>query len=529
VIGLAPKANVLVYQGPNNSTNTLPGSGPYDVYQTIISQDKAQVISSSWGECESQDGTASQQAENTLFQEAATQGESVFAASGDSGSEDCTNGNGVAQPGLAADDPATQPFVTSTGGTHLATLGPPPTETVWNDPATAAVCGYYPTPLPVPVPTACGGGGGISDFWKMPSYQASTPGVINSDSSGTPCGATAGGYCREVPDVAADADPATGYTIYYDGDGTATDSTAWQAVGGTSAAAPLWAALMADTNASAACHGSAIGFANPALYGTAAHEYAGRFNDVVSGNNDILGSSGGLYPAGPGYDMASGLGTPNATGLAAALCMPTVAVTAPGAQRTRIHRRVAVQVSASDSSDYALSYSASGLPKGLWIGPRTGRISGTPKHVGFYRVTVRAADPRGSSGSVRFRWIVSGLPSVSHTSLARAPRLAFTVSAGKDAPKLRKLVIGLPRGLSFSRRGGVSLRGPSGHKVRGALKVSGGRLVISLASGVTQIRVVIGTPRLVAGRLRTGRRSVTLRLTDLSGQTTALKFRVRAS
>src|ERR1019366_710847 len=115
------------YEGPNTN------SGAYDTYSQIVTDNTAQVVSTSWGLCESQAGSTAASAENTLFQEAATQGQSIFAAAGDNGTADCTdtNGNPIAQP--AVDDPASQPYVTGVGGTSLTSVGPPPTETVWND------------------------------------------------------------------------------------------------------------------------------------------------------------------------------------------------------------------------------------------------------------------------------------------------------------------------------------------------------------------------------------------------------------
>ncbi len=156
VIGLAPKAAISVYEGPN------AGSGLYDTYSDAISQDQASVISTSWGECESQLGSAAATSENTLFEEAAAQGQAVFAAAGDSGSEDCGSGKGKSAAALAVDDPASQPFVTGVGGTTLSTLGPPPVQTVWNAASTVRGCSHGP----------CGGGaggGGISSVWPMPA------------------------------------------------------------------------------------------------------------------------------------------------------------------------------------------------------------------------------------------------------------------------------------------------------------------------------------------------------------------------
>jgi len=286
VIGLVPGANVKIYDGPNG------GGGPYQTLAAIVNDPSpAQVVSDSWGLCEPTvqgEGSLTTD-EYALFEQAAVQGQSVLAASGDDGSEDC----GTAS--LAVDDPASQPYVTGVGGTALTATGTPPSESAWNT---------------IPSLGANGGasGGGISTLWTMPGYQADSnvAGVVNTYSSGTPCGASSG-YCREVPDVAADADPQTGYVIYYGG--------AWGVYAGTSAAAPFWAGLIALADASGAgscAPGSPLGFLNPNLYAIAAGPgSADAFNDITSGDNNPSGS--GDYPATTGYDLTTGLGTPIAT------------------------------------------------------------------------------------------------------------------------------------------------------------------------------------------------------------------------
>ena len=232
---------------------------------------------------------------------------------------------------MAVDDPASQPFVTGVGGTEITALGPPPSETAWN---TGPDCCFG------------AGGGGISLAHAMPSYQADAAdsvGVVNADSSGTPCG-NAGGYCREVPDVSALAGPFP-YEFYFKG--------SWGSWGGTSLSAPLWAALVTLANASSACNQESVGFANPTLYALAKTD-PGAFHDVTSGNNDLTGKNGGLYPALAGYDMASGLGTPNGAVLPAGLCANgspnTVSVTNPGQQQSEVGQSVSHQITATDST-----------------------------------------------------------------------------------------------------------------------------------------------------------------------------------
>ena len=379
VIGLAPDATIDVYQAPDN------GAGEIYDFTAIVDDDTDQVISTSWGAgCDTDQSQALVDGESAIFEQAAIQGQSVFAAAGDSGSTAC--GFDTAP---AVDDPASQPFVTGVGGLTLSSTSYPPVETVWNDAGGA-------------------GGGGISSNWAMPSYQSSAPAslnVINSLSSGSPCGAPSGSYCREVPDVSADADTYTGYLVYYDG--------SWQGIGGTSAAAPLWAAFTALVDASSSCGDGSnpIGFANPLLYNAAASAYSSDFTDVTSGNNDYTYDeyTGGLYPAGVGYDMASGLGSPNGATLPAALCTGNsgLTVASPGSQTSTLGTPVSLQIGAVHSPfGETLTYSASGLPAGLSINSVSGLISGAATTLGTGSVSVTVTDTSGDSGSTSFTWTV---------------------------------------------------------------------------------------------------------------------------
>jgi subtilase family serine protease len=294
VIALAPKASLLVYGAPpgNYALSTV------DEYTAIIDDDAAEVVSASYGLCEAYVQAAYPglvAAENTVFTQAAVEGISVLAASGDTGSEGCLRSDNSKALGVL--DPAAQPFVTAVGGTQLTKLGPAPTERVWNQAKVGAA------------------GGGVSRVWARPSWQKGR-GVISKYSSGKPCGVTAG-YCREVPDVSASAADPDGYLIRWAG--------RWLAVGGTSAATPLWAALIADIDSeqSPAIH---LGFLNPQLYSLP----KGTLNDITTGNSDFTRTHRGRYPATAGYDLGSGLGTPIATKLAKALRPPIVFAGSPG-------------------------------------------------------------------------------------------------------------------------------------------------------------------------------------------------------
>ncbi len=294
VAGLAPNASIRVYEAPNTVAGDLANWGG------IVNQDAAKVVSTSWGTCEANAaGLGLISGENTLFQQAAAQGQTIVVAAGDTGSEACFNSSQ-----LAVQDPVSQPFVTGVGGTQLTAVGPPPTENVWNGKFGA-------------------GGGGVSSRWTMPSWQKG-PGVIEPGlSSGGPCSAPAGQYCREVPDVSALASASPGYAFYCTAGDCAPNGKpyGWGNFLGTSFATPLWAAMLADINQSCA---TPVGFINPAIYKAASSPDTNPFNDITVGNNDFTGTNSGDYPAGPGYDMASGLGTPNAHLLQAALgCHPT--------------------------------------------------------------------------------------------------------------------------------------------------------------------------------------------------------------
>jgi subtilase family serine protease len=521
VIGLAPQAKVVVYEGPNS------GAGPYDTFSAIISQHLAQVVTASWGQCEPLNGFSEAQAESTLFQQAAAEGMSIVSASGDDGAEDCWSPESPQQVAPAVDDPSSQPYVTGVGGTSIASLGPRPSESVWNDGSTIGA-----------------GGGGVSSFWAMPSYQSASPSslhVINGGSTGSTCSASSG-YCREVPDVSADADPATGYLIYWNGTNTngLGQQVGWQVVGGTSGAAPLWAALLALTNASAGCDGVAVGFANPALYYAAGTAYASDFNDITSGNNDMTGTNSGKFQAGPEYDMASGLGSPNGTPLASSLCSDFIALANPGAQRAVLNTSTSLQIHSSDTRGASVAYSATGLPLGLSINGSTGKITGRPRRLGTSYPTVTASDSMGTSARTTFAWTIQNKPTLSAVSLtnvgAARPKLAFTVAAGRDAPQLQTLTVGLPGGLSFTKsRATVSVSGKRVKHLRYTASLQHGTLVLKLKTAAQQVRVTITYPRLKAGGSlaaqlashRSTRVTITVNVTDAAKLATKLTSKIK--
>jgi kumamolisin len=228
------------------------------------------VISISWGQSEDEWTGQARTAMDDALADAAALGVTVCAASGDDGSRDnATDG------GAHVDFPAASPHALACGGTTLqadAASGAVQSEVVWFHGVGQG-----------------GSGGGVSDVFAVPSWQAA---------AGVPGDADTGRPGRGVPDVAGDADPATGYQVRVDG----TDAV----YGGTSAVAPLWSALVCRL---AEALGRRPGFLPPTLYGgVTAGRPATGFRDITSGSN-------GAYTARAGWDACTGLGVPDGEAL----------------------------------------------------------------------------------------------------------------------------------------------------------------------------------------------------------------------
>ncbi|HEU5003864.1 MAG TPA: putative Ig domain-containing protein [Actinomycetota bacterium] len=437
VIGLAPQAAIKVYEGVNT------GQGIYNVYSKIVSDDTSKVVSTSWGLCESlagQGGSMSlTSAEATLFSEAALQGQTVLSATGDQGAEACYDPNAATpDTSLAVSDPASQINVTAVGGTKLTAIGPAPTEAAYNESHTQSGAG----------------GGGISTLWTMPSWQTGT-GVINGFSSGSPCGAVSGSFCREIPDVSASSDPFEGYVIYY----TGTDSgipSGWSSLGGTSAAAPLWATVIALANESC---GTTLGAVNAALYRASAA--GGAFNDVTSGNIAYVGSHGTDYPATTAFDLATGLGSPIAGTLVPDLCPPAPPVFTADTPTTPASAGTAYSYSftASGSPAPTFSLTSGTLPPGLTLNA-TGVLSGTPTTGGTYSFVVKASNSAGSATTPSLGITVNQAPAFTADSppnaSAGAPYSYTFTASGFPAPTFALNTGSLPTGLSLSPGGVLS-------------------------------------------------------------------------
>jgi hypothetical protein len=299
---VAPGATILYV----NATDVLAGS-----LTQAIDNDVAPILALSYGGCESGFGAANLVIYNQLLREANAQGQTVVAATGDSGATACDSAAATASQGLAVYFPASSPYVTAVGGTMFSegtgtywsasngayagsALGSIP-ETVWNE---TAVLG-----------TLSAGGGGVSAVFTKPAFQVGT-GVPNDSS-------------RDVPDVALAAGAQhDGYLFCSQGwctNGFRNSAGTLDVSGGTGVAAPAFAGILALVEQRVK---ASLGNANPMIYGLAGSSYAASvFHDVTAGNNDspcVAGTTncpnGGAigHSAGVGYDLATGWGSVDA-------------------------------------------------------------------------------------------------------------------------------------------------------------------------------------------------------------------------
>jgi subtilase family serine protease len=332
VHAMAPAAGIVYVAGSDCSDTSL-----LDALATIVNGHLADVVSAPWTEVESQTTPASMAAYNQLFQEGAAEGIGFSFASGDCGYNDpasaCGAGTSSSRPEV--EFPASSPWVTAVGGTSLAIgcAGARTWEAGWGDYSAALNrkgTAWAPSSLRThPGSFLYGAGGGTSTTFTQPSYQAGV--VPRSLSTRLPNGRTAAAPMREVPDVAADADPQTGFR-YGETDGLRGGHARFvlSSAGGTSLAVELFAGLEADAAQSSGQH--TLGFANPLIYrlaGTSAfHDVTGHTRIAVAVNNYVnpvtatgpvyttlrtFGLDGGgatlLRPA-AGYDPVTGVGSP---------------------------------------------------------------------------------------------------------------------------------------------------------------------------------------------------------------------------
>ncbi len=265
---IAPAARIVIYL-------SAPDFGHGDrAFDQMVTEHLGSIISESLGACEPDTPPGHRNTYATIQDRAVALGMSHFVATGDNGAYTCGQDQDP-----AGSFPSTLPTVTAVGGTSVfeSSQGIYFKETAWGSPLDQS-----------------GTGGGASQFYPAPDYQKNEM-------------QAAGHGLRQVPDVAADGDPATGFHIVFGGrEGQA---------GGTSAATPLWAATVALINQDLKRKGlREVGFANPGIYWMGENEAkfpAKPFHDVTTGNN--LG-----YDAGPGWDFATGWGSMDGSALDAA-------------------------------------------------------------------------------------------------------------------------------------------------------------------------------------------------------------------
>ena len=277
----APGASILF-----ECAGSTSASDGVDLAAThAVDTNAAAILSLSFGSCEAAMGQAELAFYNNLWSQAASQGITVCVAAGDAGAAGCNSGGASAGTGLGVNGLASTPsntcvggtMFTDTGGTYWSVMSGPTggtalgyiPEAAWNESASAGGSGLW------------AGGGGVSAIYPKPTWQVG-PGV------------PADGF-RDVPDLAFSAAGHDGYLVQWEG-------SLW-VVGGTSASTPAFAGIMALMVQLA---GERQGNANPLLYGLAATGSPG-FHDILAGNNSVPGTPG--YAAGPGYDLATGLGS----------------------------------------------------------------------------------------------------------------------------------------------------------------------------------------------------------------------------
>ncbi|MDP4161902.1 MAG: protease pro-enzyme activation domain-containing protein [Bacillota bacterium] len=330
---IAPQANIHVYVGPNSDT------GFVDAFSNAINDNEAKQISVSWGQSElSIDSYVQQQMEapeyeesfNQLFMQAAAQGISMFASSGDAGAYDETRGADKVFK-LTTDFPASSPYITAAGGTtlpfqfHSNSTG---LDVKVNDERAWGwdyLSNYFKARHLPDTRLVSGGGGGFSSYFATPDYQKGVSGVnhfsavdewnISADLSTAtfkqPTLISGNGTGRNLPDLSMNADPYTGYYVYFSDPGQPGTNAGYAVYGGTSFVSPQLNGLSALINSA---DNTQVGFWNPQIY-RFAQQASSPFTPLnkQGAENDNL-----FYTGTPGtlYNQATGLGIPDVTKLA---------------------------------------------------------------------------------------------------------------------------------------------------------------------------------------------------------------------
>lgn len=415
---MAPESRVLAYVGSDALSTTF-----LRIYDRIVSDNRAAVLTTSWGRCEKEYPTAFLAQVDAVFQRAAAQGITVIAAAGDRGAYEC----GGDQPSVAF--PAAHPYVLAVGGTSLTARDGMHEETVWT-----------------------GSGGATSSRFAAPPWQMHpAPG-------------------RVLSDVALNADPATGYLTLHD--------DTWLLVGGTSVGAPVWAALVAQINQARAEAGRpTLGVAGPQLC-EVAHATLLDPPPLV----DVVAGSNGLGAA-PGWDFPTGWGTPNADALADALAWWTppadggdgvteLLVLVPasddvrGAARLRVRRRclsaeVSLHLRGLAPGEYTLV--VDGVPAASIVTDRAGNAIASVSDIDVRGRHVQLVDRRDEvhfadgAGPIEPTETTNARADLVNTGVASGATGTLTYRAGGSREQLSVTVDGLPRATYEIRLGGAVL------------------------------------------------------------------------
>lgn len=397
----APYARIILIEAPDTSTTSLSAA------VQLANHMGPGVVSQSFGAAE---GNYTSSLDPNF--EAANM--TYLAAAGDAGAQ--------------VNWPAVSSHVLAVAGTSLSYSGSGPrTETVWS-----------------------GTGGGVSAYEATPTYQTlAVPGL-------------AAPAHRAVSDVTFNADPTTGQYLAFIPQGSTTPN--WYSVGGTSLATPQWAGLIAVANALRAQNSLApIGAAQATLYGLGlqAASYTSAFLDVTKGSD---GSCTTCY-AGVGYDLPSGLGSPNAQSLLTALSAQPAAV-APVVTSATVSGKAGTTLSfaitASDAQP--LTYSLIGAPSGMSVNATTGIVTWNTPNVGSYSITAQATDAHdglSGQGKLTVTIIPASPPQVVAGSISGTAQTALTfVPQVTDANVVTLSLSGAPSGMSVSTAGVVSWAAP---------------------------------------------------------------------
>lgn len=380
----APGAKVISYEAPDT------GAGWYDALNPIVNNSSVKVVSISWGMCEALTSQSQVNAIDALLSQAASQGQTVAASSGDQGAEGCYNKSTGTNPSvISVNFPASDPNVTAVGGSVIGTP-----DTVWNDAYGAS-------------------GGGVSTDFAEPSWQTAAAGSLSG---------------RALPDISADA---YGIVLY--------DAGAWSAGAGTSFAAPMLAGMIADVVPSCS---SAIGNFAPRLYAWYAKTgYGTALTDVVSGNNDFNGDNNGNYKAGGGYDLASGLGTPIVSGM---LCPEGISLSSSsGAAGTPL------TITGQNLADASVTFG--GATAAITNQSATSLTVTVPTGTGSVPVVV--SNPTGSAAAQTFSYAAPTFTSASSATAEVGTSFSFSVTTSATGTPTITSAGTLPSGITFKDNG----------------------------------------------------------------------------